>query len=404
MPSASNPSAEPRWQAVVDTLKTHFHEPDLEAARVLYSAVAAHDLNGQPVWPMAVAPPGSLKSELVTALDGLERVYLIDNVTPKTFISGQIVEESPRRSPSLLHRIGNSGIILCPDFSTVLAMKADERNAVMADLRKIFDGKLAKEFGTTDVVPPWEGRITFVAAVTPAIDKFYSVAQSLGERFVMIRWHRAGPDAARVAMRQDINAARTDLKAAVKTLLESSSTKTIEMPKSIEDQIVDLAELVVRARTSVERDSSKNVISQPEPESATRLAQQLAQLAKGSACIAGRPEISSLDYGVARRAGLDCIPPLRRAVLKMLRTGEPCDVPASTKTYATDDLQLVGLVEPAGGKNCLSPLAIGLLDRIEANMSDQSNVAFTECLSLPIDEKVNVVGETSGEIAKAGAL
>ena len=89
------------WDGVVQVLTRHYFEPPIEAARVLYASVAAHYLQGQPVWPMAVAPPGSMKSELVAALEGVPNVHLIDTVTPKTFISGQIVDEgAATRSPS----------------------------------------------------------------------------------------------------------------------------------------------------------------------------------------------------------------------------------------------------------------------------------------------------------------
>lgn len=131
-----------------DSLQKHFHEPDVQAAGFLYAAVAAHDLKGKPVWPMAVAPPSSMKTEIIAALNDLPFVHSIDGFTSKTFISGQIRDKSSRAKPepasSLLHRIGPSGILLCPDFSTVLAVKADDRNAIFADLRRIYDGELKK--------------------------------------------------------------------------------------------------------------------------------------------------------------------------------------------------------------------------------------------------------------------
>jgi hypothetical protein len=176
-----------KWEAVVRVLKTHYHEPDIEAARVLYAAVAAHYLPGPPVWPMAVAPPSSMKSELLSALEGLPHVYAIDSVTPKTFISGQIrndgVPKQDDRASSLLHRIGDSGIMLCSDFSTVLSIKSDDRNVIFADLRRIYDGALRKEFGTSEAVAEWRGRLTFVAAVTPDIEKHYAALQAALRRF-----------------------------------------------------------------------------------------------------------------------------------------------------------------------------------------------------------------------------
>lgn len=79
-----------RWLAVERALGRHLYQPDLQAARGLYAGLAAHNLSGQPVWTMLVAPPGSMKTDLLTALDGLPLVHLIDCVTPNTFLSGQV--------------------------------------------------------------------------------------------------------------------------------------------------------------------------------------------------------------------------------------------------------------------------------------------------------------------------
>ena len=78
------------WENLASVLSKHHHKPDLEAVRAVYAACAAHRLNGSPVWTMNVAPPGSMKTELIEALDGLPGVHLIDQITANTFISGQI--------------------------------------------------------------------------------------------------------------------------------------------------------------------------------------------------------------------------------------------------------------------------------------------------------------------------
>src|SRR6185437_15022595 len=108
---------------------------------------------GPSVWPMLVAPPGSMKTELIDALDGLPSVHLIDRVTPNTFLSGQIKDgkrPATTTSSSLLHRIGPSGIVLYPDFSTILSMNRAHRGSVLADMRRIYDGHLRKEYGTDE--------------------------------------------------------------------------------------------------------------------------------------------------------------------------------------------------------------------------------------------------------------
>jgi hypothetical protein len=372
LPSTTN------WDNVAALLQKHYHEPDVEAARAVYSTVAAHRLNGPPVWPMVVAPPGSLKTELLNALVGLSGVHLIDSVTPQTFISGQLDEPGKvkQTSPSLLHRIGVEGIIVYPDFSTVLAMNADKKAAVLADMRRIYDGKLHKEFGTGENAKQheWEGRITFLVAVTGDIDRHYSVFNTLGERFVMIRWPRAGGiNAALIAMNQDRKEVTEQLRAAVHDLFDSLPDLDPTLPVEFQIRIAALSEIAVRARTHIPRNGyTKDIIYVPEPESNTRLAQQLAQLAKGSALLDGRSEVNEADFALVRRVAFDCMPPTKRAILEAAIFGkdlESVKLPASTRKYATDDLEAVGLLL----ERRLSPLALEMLEtaRLIATQSEE---------------------------------
>jgi hypothetical protein len=52
------------WEVVEMTFREFLFDPDMEAVRAVYSAIAAHDLPSQPVWPMLIAPPGSAKTSL----------------------------------------------------------------------------------------------------------------------------------------------------------------------------------------------------------------------------------------------------------------------------------------------------------------------------------------------------
>jgi hypothetical protein len=342
------------WGAVEAAILKHHHKPDLEAARILYSAVAAHSLEGAPVWPMLVGPPGSMKTELLNGMDGLQNVHFIDQLTAKTFISGQIDDGTVKRtaSPSLLHRIGKSGIIAYPDFSTILAMKDDAKASVLADLRRIYDGKLAKQFGTAEDPKQhmWEGRLTCVVAVTPEIDRYYSIFQSLGERFVMVRWPRAGGiDAALAAMNQDNKQAKQDIRVAVHHLLTTLPQVQPTLADDLQMKIGALTEVTVRGRTHVPRSGyDKHIIYVPEAESSTRLAQQLAQLAKGSALLGQRNEVDESDLRLVRRAAFDCIPPLRKVLLEAAmyrRNLKTLTIPRSTLHYVMEDMELQGLLE-----------------------------------------------------------
>ena len=344
------------WDSLQAVLQAHYHQPDLEAVRVLYSAVAAHRLPGQPVWLILVAPPGSMKTELLEALSGLPTVHLVDRLTPNSFLSGQVARA--RAPASLLHRIGPDGILVCPDFSTVLSMHRDHRSAVLADLRRIFDGHLRRELGTAEhpAEREWRGRLTFLVAATPDVDRHYSIFQTLGERFVMVRWHRpGGTEAALRAMGQDRQRVRQELRDAVGALFSTLPEQQPALPEELGRRIAALAEFVVVARTHVPRDGrTKHVIYVPEPEAPTRLAQQLAQLAKGSALLAGRDCVNEEDFGVARRAGFDSIPAARRKLIEALMRGKhrsaimlasALKLPWSTYHYAMMDLKSLGLVD-----------------------------------------------------------
>src|SRR4051812_3928383 len=80
------------WECMSSALLEYFYEPDLDAVRATYAAIAAHPLSGQPVWPMIVAPAGSMKTTTLQPIEQFDGVWSIDKLTPNTFLSGQIVE------------------------------------------------------------------------------------------------------------------------------------------------------------------------------------------------------------------------------------------------------------------------------------------------------------------------
>jgi hypothetical protein len=356
------------WEAVETTFRTFLFEPDMEAVRAVYSAIAAHGLPGQPVWPMVIAPPGSAKTSITQPAEELPNVHAIDKLTANTLLSGQITDGKSERKPSLLHRLGASAILIFTDGSTVLGMKSEELAGVLGDFRRMFDGQLRKEVGTTGESLIWKGRVTIVFNVTPDVDRYHSLFQSLGERFVPVRWHRPGGDedaekAALQAMNQNHAEMRTAMNRVVGDLFRNLSTADITVPDAYQRQLAALAEFVVRARTPVARDHQKELIFPPQPEAPTRLAQQLCQLAKGSSRLARRCVVTDRDIDLARRVGFDCIPPLRRQLLDALIAGRKNVLAKSTRAYVRQDLEELGLVRCTNVGTHLSNLAQGLLSR-----------------------------------------
>jgi hypothetical protein len=353
---------------VQDVLARHLESPDFQAVQAVLATVASHRLSGKPCWIMAIAPPGSGKTVLVEPLEGLPEVHLHDKFTSKTLISGQIPDplRPSKVSPSLLHRWGPSAIVTLSDFSTMLAGHHVEREEIFAALRRIYDGHYVKSFGTSDDPKKheWTGKLTLVGCSTPRFDEYASEVQSLGERFLLVRWQQPNDvEAALRAIKQDQDALTRELKDAVHGLFGS-------IPPSVEPvlltatgiTIANLAALVAKGRAAVSRESyTKAIKDEPQPESPTRLAQQLAKLARGASLLDGRTTVSDEDYKLVKRVAFDCLPRRRRLILDALIAGRPLtdvDLPGSTRSYAMDDLEAVGLLR--GGR--LSDEALERLD------------------------------------------
>lgn len=371
------------WPEVERVLLSKFHEPDIEAAKVLFACVAAHKIETHPpAWLLMIAPPGSMKTELLETLkDASGSVHFVDEVTANTFISGKCDEPGkPKQGhASLLHRIGKEGIFVSADFGTVMSMNRRVRSSVLAQLRRIYDGHISREFGTDENLNErtWEGRLTLLAGATPEVDKYHSIFTALGERFLRIRWNRAGgADAALRAMRQtevDCETLRKAVQSFLAPVLNQPSIKAPEAVQEYLEQIAALSELVVRARADVPRDRySRGIEGEPVIESNTRFPQQLAQVARGWAVLSGRAEVKEEDYTLAVRVAFNSIPPVRSKVLDALRrdvSPYSSDAPNGTVERALEDLGAAGLVK----QTKLSSLARDLLQKAGLENYPQCN-------------------------------
>ena len=159
--------------------------------------MAAHTLFGEPPWLFVVAPPSSLKTEVIRALDGYSGTYSLSDITARTFVSGL----EGKRNPSLLNYLKEE-LLLFKDFTTVLTKRHDERQEVLAQLREIHDGSYKKTFGNGKRVE-WKGKLGFIGGVTPVIDTYTAVTAVLEERFVLYR--PFPPDRQEVARKAQAN-------------------------------------------------------------------------------------------------------------------------------------------------------------------------------------------------------
>jgi hypothetical protein len=344
------------WQQIESYLIENYLNPDIDAAKIIFATVASHRIvDYPPAWAMGIAPAGSMKTEILKSLDGLPSVHLVDEVTANTFISGKLSQPGEQRTTpaSLLHRIGDEGIIICADFSTVLEIDEKTRGKILSQLRRIYDGQLRREFGSDDNLDEreWKGRITLLAGATPEVDRFHKVFAALGDRFARVRWPRAGGvEAAMMAMEQDRSVSEQLKKLVHGYLLPVLSQQKIDAPKLGREMLLrigNLSEIVALARTYIPRNSEREIDGAVQAESNTRLPQQLAQIGRGWAALMNRGEVDEEALGLIRRAAWDSIPPVRRAILAALMAGKKphsVGLPPATTERGLEELVAIGLL------------------------------------------------------------
>jgi hypothetical protein len=413
------PSAMPKalaalqWQVVTDVLEKHYTNPEIEAARILCAVLASHALKDfLPAWCLAIAPPGSMKTDLLECFRGLPGVHFVDEVTTNTFLSGKVDDKRKKRTrpTSWLHRIGADGVLVAADFSTFTS-NPKTLQIILAQLRRIYDGHFSREFGTDENVEErtWSGRLTFFGGAVPDIDGHYSLFQKLGERFIRVRWQRAGGVQTALQAMEHTAQIGEELRAAVHSLLHPLLSTPQMAPKvsnAIKRKIANLSEFVALARTYIERDGyNREATGVPVAEGNTRLPQQLCQVARGSALLDGRLEVDEVDYKLLCRTALDSLPPARIAILKaVLDAKSPFSVglPKATVDRAIEDLKLSGvLAEQSVLRETAKSLLVGaglLLEAEEPSGSGESEVPeSTDRYRKEISLTIPPISGTSGQ-------
>jgi hypothetical protein len=354
--STTNPLAE-----FVGLLRKHFYKPDIQALQIVLGAIQAHRLNiGDPAWLFVVAPPGSGKTTMsIMGSCGLHDVIQLGDFSENTFLSGFF----GHKQPGILEKLGQvhqegqtyitcgNAVFLAKDFTTVLSMRREKRAAILSHLREIHDGQFKRDFGTGDT-KIWKGRVTIIAAVTPVLDRYYSVFSTLGERFLQVRWHRPDSEEAGVwAIEQQGRESKLQdqMRDTVRRVFEAASKAPPFLPKVMQQRIACLAEIIAIARTHVYRSSygNREIEYAPEPEANTRVSKGLAAIAKGTAAIRGRNEVTEQELQDTFRVGLDCLQDYRRRVFLAVANGvSPSTLPISKtmRGRELEDLEELNLI------------------------------------------------------------
>jgi len=349
-------------QDCLEVVNRYLLLPEDTVVLYLLALVVANRLPGDPVWGFVVAPSGGAKTELLNSLSDIPEIYALSDLTPQTFLSGY----TKKTQAGLLQRLKCGTVLVLKDFTTVLSMHRDSRQAILSQLREIADGSYRKEFGTGETMA-WEGKLGFIAGVTPVIDHHRSVYAVLGERFLQLRPPVPARTKLAKAARQQVGAEavmRRELRAAMAKCVADVSLENIpDWPEELGTAVDSLSTLCALARSGVVRDPyRKDLQLVPEPEVPTRLVKQLVKLGQALAMLRGSSKVGDEEYGIVRTVALDTMPQVRWRVLSCLLqqaeavTGEVAEaihLPVNTARRHLEDLVGLGLVRVRkGGSGC----------------------------------------------------
>ena len=349
------------YERVDDYLLMH----DKSIIKLLCAFAIACRMPIVPPWLFLVGGSSTGKSQLLLLLEGVPGNTAIDDMTGNTLLSGMKKFEG---SPSLLDQLPvNGGFLMFSDFTVMLSKNPEELSKILGQLRVVFDGKFTKRTGGAVDKAAWEGKAGLLAACTT--DLYYKTEEyaEVGQRMIIChlpqpsnqevgKWKFAHGKDDRKAIRRDIQTMMAAYIANIKVPNEASDLPDFD-PQTQQD-IIDIADLAVTARSPVGREKysrEKEQTGPRDPEGIGRVQEQLMTIAyglmvqnEGNVIL---PEDRKTLYGIA----LDCIEMNKRSALRALTefayggdADQIADVMVMGRAGAErhlEDLRTVGLLE-----------------------------------------------------------
>jgi hypothetical protein len=293
---------------------------DTDVLDAVLATAASERLDGDPLWLLVISGPGNAKTETVQALAGAGAIVTSTIASEGALLSAtkpQGKGKSTGATGGLLRKLGDRGVVVIKDVTSILSADSNTRSRVLAAIREIYDGRWERNVGVSGgLTLTWVGRIAIIGAVTTAWDAAHAVIANMGDRFVIIRADstsgRAGSANRAIRNTGAEVKMRATLAKAVGGLINKANKDGYQLTDDEIDQLVKAADIVTSARTAVERDYRGEIIDAHAPEMPTRFAKQLTQLIRGAVAI-GIPAQDAMRLAI--RCARDSIPPLRREIL-----------------------------------------------------------------------------------------
>lgn len=347
------------------------HLDDPAPVLAVAATVVANLCDGDPVWLLLVGPPSSGKTEILTALTGLDYIVPAATITEAALLSG-----TPKRdrttgaSGGLLRQIGDFGILLAKDFTSVLSQNKDTARAAVAALREVYDGRWDRPIGADGGrVLHWHGKCGMIGGVVGAYDSYQQIVNSLGDRYLLLRMTDVNPDeqaATALACLDHETQMRAELAQAMTGLIAGADRKAVERKVNPAEsaQLAALAKFAARTRTGVLREGYHHEVEVlPQAEGPARIVKALRRIYGGLEAIGVN---ENNRWNICSRIATDCAPAIRLPVMKALLTAN--GTPQRTSRIA----QQVGMVTKTAHRILEDLALLSIAERSKLSDADNS--------------------------------
>jgi len=327
------------WKKVVEVYREHLYLPDDKVIQIMYGAVLANRLDGDPIWLFLIAPPGGTKTELLISLNEAPLTISTTTLTPRALISG--ASNTGGADPSLIPKLDGK-VLIVKDFTTILDMPQVQRDEIFGILRDAYDGKCEKYWGT-GLHRTYYSNFGIIGGVTPMIEMFGASSSMLGERFLKYRLPHSGNlqtgeaiiDAALSNIGKESNMRKELQKISHEALnFKVDPHNPPKLSEEMKKRFILLAQWVSILRGVVRRERyTQKMEFKPTQEIGTRIAKQLARLAMGISIFRKEEEVSEESYKITTLVAKSTAPDKVEEIVKQLYLRSKTDF-CSTKDLA----------------------------------------------------------------------
>jgi hypothetical protein len=318
-------------RCALEQVEKHFkvllERGDLEVLRAVLACYEANRyLGGDPVWLGAVGGSATGKTETVTGLGRCPGVIVTSTISgePALLSGTPDKDRAADATGGLLRSLGDNGVLVLKDFTSILSMNRDKRGQVLAALREIFDGHWDRPIGGEGGrTLEWTGKLGLVMACTTAYDQAHGVISVMGDRFILIRVEDDDPKQSMLAALgiagQERETREAFASACAGLLGHPPDRPPLEATTDDLNQLADFANLITQARSPVARDYQGEVVQVMDREGPARFGKQLYALWRACGMLGMDRDAA---WRVTARVVRDSLPKLRWRVVEALTVAD----------------------------------------------------------------------------------